>query len=147
MRPGAYSALPVLAGAGLLAMACGGRPATPPESQPAAWFTDRASETGLVFQHINGMSGQRYMAEILAPGVALFDMDNDGDLDIYVPQGYVLGGPSTTSRGRLYRNDLSPDGSLHLTDITDTSGMVANGYGMGVATGDFDNDGFVDLYL
>src|SRR5215510_12204378 len=147
MRPAAYMGLHVAATAAFI-LGCGGqRTDRAAEANAPAWFADRAAETGLVFQHINGMSGQRYMAEILAPGVALFDMDNDGDLDIYVPQGYVLGGPSTTSRGRLYRNDLSPDGSLHFTDITDTSGIVATGYGMGVATGDFDNDGFVDLYL
>src|SRR5262249_41223535 len=137
----------VLAGAGLLAMACGGRPVTPPESQSADWFTDRTAETGLMYQHVNGMSGQRYMAEILAPGVALFDMDNDGDLDVYVPQGYTLGGSSRSSHGRLFRNDLSPGKPLRFTDVTDASGLVAAGYGMGVATGDFDNDGFIDLYL
>src|SRR5215510_8443491 len=147
MRPAAYMGLHVAATAAFI-LGCGGqRTDRAAEANAPAWFADRAAETGLVFQHINGMSGQRYMAEILAPGVALFDMDNDGDLDIYVPQGYGLGGPATTSRGRLYRNDLSLDGSLHFTDITDTSGIVATGYGMGVATGDFDNDGFVDLYL
>src|SRR5215471_1978322 len=148
MRAAAYTALRVLAAAALISTGCGGqRPSPQAEPEASAWFTDRATEAGLVFQHVNGMSGQRYMAEILAPGVALFDMDNDGDLDIYIPQGYGLGSPATTSRGRLYRNDLSPDGSLHFTDVTDTSGLVATGYGMGVTTGDFDNDGFVDLYL
>jgi hypothetical protein len=148
MRPGAYTALRVLAATALIATGCGERRTTPPaEPDASAWFADRAAETGLIFQHINGMSGRRYMAEILAPGVALFDMDNDGDLDVYVPQGYLLGGAATSSHGRLYRNDLSPGGSLHFTDITDASGIVATGYGMGVATGDFDNDGFVDLYL
>src|SRR4029077_612730 len=58
-----------------------------------------------------------------------------------------LGGPSTSSHGRLYRNDLAPGAALHFTDVTDKSGIVATGYGMGVATGDYDNDGFVDLYL
>src|SRR4029077_16866782 len=58
-----------------------------------------------------------------------------------------LGGPSTSSHGRLYRNDLAPGAALHFTDVTDKSGIVASGYGMGVAAGDFDNDGFVDLYL
>ncbi len=148
MRPGAYTALRVLAAAALITTGCG-QPRTAPAAAPeaSAWFTDRAAEAGLDFQHINGMSGRLYMTEILAPGVALFDMDNDGDLDVYVPQGYALGGAQTTSRGHLYRNDLAPGKPLHFTDITDASGIVATGYGMGVATGDFDNDGFVDLYL
>jgi hypothetical protein len=148
MRPGAYTVLRVAATAALVSAGCGQprtAPATAPE--PSAWFTDRAAEAGLDVQHINGMSGRLYMTEILAPGVALFDMDNDGDLDVYVPQGYVLGGAQTTSRGHLYRSDLAPGTPLHFTDITDASGIVTTGYGMGVATGDFDNDGFVDLYL
>ena len=51
------------------------------------WFTDRGKDTGIDFVHVNGMSGQFYMTEIMAPGVALFDYDNDGDLDIYLVQG------------------------------------------------------------
>jgi hypothetical protein len=148
MRPGAYTALRVLAAAALITTGCGQpRPAPAAAPEASAWFTDRAAEAGLDFQHINGMSGRLYMTEILAPGVALFDMDNDGDLDVYVPQGYALGGAQTTSRGHLYRNDLALGKPLHFTDITGASGIVAAGYGMGVATGDFDNDGFVDLYL
>jgi enediyne biosynthesis protein E4 len=123
------------------------------------WFTDRAKESGLDFVHFNGMSGKFYQPEIMAPGVALFDFDNDGDLDLYVVQGQMLGTgqpllppPTGDSRsGRLYRNDLEikPDGTrvLHFTDVTSTSGITPRGYGMGVAAGDFDNDGFVDLYL
>jgi hypothetical protein len=148
MRPAAYTALRVAATAALISAGCG-QPRTAPAVAPeaSAWFADRAAETGLVFQHVNGMSGGLYMTEILAPGVALFDMDNDGDLDVYVPQGYALGGATTTSRGHLFRNDLAPGKPLHFTDVTDISGIVTTGYGMGVAAGDFDNDGFVDLYL
>ena len=121
------------------------------------WFTDRARETGLDFVHVNGMSGGFYMAEILAPGVALFDYDNDGDLDVYLVQGRMLGtrppiaqqGPARG--GRLFRNDLEvrADGTrtLRFTDVTEASGIDARGYGMGVAAGDINNDGCVDLYF
>jgi hypothetical protein len=108
------------------------------------------------------MSGAFLYPELMAPGVALFDYDNDGDLDVFIVQGQMLGktpisqaqpqpsGPLPL-RGRLFRNDLEvhPDGSrtLHFTDVTDASGIDANGYSMGGATGDFNNDGCVDLYV
>jgi len=120
------------------------------------WFTDRAEESGLNFTHVNGMSGKFYYAEIIAPGAAMFDYDNDGDLDIYLVQGQMLGASITPAaspplKGRLFRNDLvvNPDGTrtLRFTDVTEASGINARGYGMGVATGDFNNDGCVDLYL
>ena len=127
------------------------------------WFTDRAADTGLNFVHFNGMSGEFYYPEIMAPGVGLLDYDNDGDLDVYLVQGQMLGAGKTLRRallpppgplplkGRLYRNDLEihADGThaLHFTDVTDQSRVNAGGYGMGVATGDVDNDGCVDLYL
>ena len=133
------------------------------EADSADWFVDRAKEAGLDFWHFNGMSGGFYMAEILGPGVALFDYDNDGDLDVYLVQGQMLGAGKTLRdalfpprgpmplRGRLYRNDLEvhADGTrtLRFTDVTERSGIDARGYGMGVATGDFNNDGCVDLYL
>ena len=127
--------------------------------QPGEWFVDRAEETGLNFVQVNGMSGKFYYAEIIGSGAALFDYDNDGDLDIYLPQGQTLGaGWSTTALaelpprgGRLYRNDLvvNADGTrrLRFTDVTEASGLKSSGYGMGVATGDFNNDGCVDVYL
>src|SRR5262245_5605989 len=55
------------------------------------WFTDRAQQTGLIFTHFNGMSGEFYYPENMAPGVAMFDFDNDGDLDVFVMQGQMLG--------------------------------------------------------
>jgi hypothetical protein len=119
------------------------------------WFVDRARDVGIDFVHTNGMSGRFSMAEIMAPGVALFDYDNDGDLDVYLVQG----GPLSPSRSpaaslaaparfgdRLYRNDLA-NGVLRFTDVTAASGIESRGYGMGVATGDFDNDGRTDLYV
>jgi hypothetical protein len=137
-----------------LLAACG-RTSDPVAAPQREWFVDRARDTGLDFVHVNGMSGKLYMSEILAPGVALFDYDNDGDLDVYLVQGGSLPGPgardSGVEGGRLFRNDLTvgKDGArtLHFTDVTMPSGIVASGYGMGVAAGDFNNDGRVDLYL
>jgi len=119
------------------------------------WFSDRAEETGLHFTHVNGMSGKFYYAEIIGPGAAMFDADNDGDLDVYLVQGGSFESPAsrgaTSPGGRLFRNDLvvKPDGTrtLHFTDVTEQSGIRSRGYGMGVAAGDVDNDGCVDLYL
>ncbi len=124
------------------------------------WFVERAKETGLDFVHFNGMSGERYYPEIMAPGVALFDYDNDGDLDVYLVQGAMLGAKKTLKDAtyppagplgdRLFRNDLlvGADGkrTLHFTDVTGPSGINVTSYGMGVAAADYDNDGFVDLY-
>ena len=122
-------------------------------------FEDRATETGLDFVHFNGMTGGFYQPEMMGPGAGLFDYDNDGDLDVYLVQGELLGDgtplmplPEGQPPGdRLYRNDLEvrPDGTrmLRFTDVTAESGLPGGGYGMGVAAGDYDNDGRVDLYL
>ena len=139
-----------------------GRQAQPVAPKEQDWFVDRARESGLDFVHVNGMSGKLYMPEVLAPGVALFDFDNDGDLDVYLVQGRPLSSsaglesktrptPLGDLNGRLFRNDLrvNSDGTrtLRFTDVTRESGIVTPGYGMGVAAGDFNNDGWVDLYL
>src|SRR5436309_15574965 len=139
-----------------------------PQSSPKAlltasepeWFIERAEASGLDFVHFNGMSGEFFYPEIMAPGVALFDYDNDGDLDVYVVQGQMLGKgktlkdalfpPRQALKDRLFRNDLivNPDGTrtLRFTDVTEQSGINVQTYGMGVAVGDFNNDGWVDVY-
>jgi enediyne biosynthesis protein E4 len=141
------------------AAACGAPSQNPASSRDAKsvsesigdWFTDRAEQSGLIFTHVNGMTGKFHYAEIIGPGVALFDADNDGDLDVYMVQGGSLDGraasASPTSGGRLFRNNLSEQGVLTFTDVTDASGLTSHGYGMGVAAGDFNNDGCIDLYL
>ena len=128
-----------------------------------AWFAERAAESGLDFVHFNGASGKVYFPEIMAAGAALLDYDNDGDLDAYLVQNRMLdaGTPPSQAlvppraplplRSRLYRNDLqtADDGTPapRFVDVTAESGIVTPGYGMGVAAGDYDNDGWVDLYL
>jgi hypothetical protein len=142
-----------------IAVGCGRSRETAVAPEPQRdWFVERAAEAGLDFVHFNGMTGKLYVPEVLAPGVALFDFDNDGDLDVYLVQGSGLSaqGSGPAPEGfqfwdRLYRNDLkvASDGTrtLRFTDVTRESGIVAPGYGMGVAAGDIDNDGWVDLYL
>ena len=126
-------------------------------------FKEVAEQVGLKFQHYNGMTGKFYLPEITGSGAALFDFDNDGDLDVFLVQGNVLEPntqPASTlfpwrgaepPRGRLFRNDLTigKDGRRTLTyiDVTQNSGIVAHGYGMGAAVGDINNDGLPDLYL
>jgi len=132
-------------------------------SSPSSIFKEVAREVGLRFQHYNGMTGKLFLPEIMGSGAALFDFDNDGDLDVFIVQGNTLDPDSKAGdtlfpwrgseppRGRLFRNDLvvAKDGSriLKFTDVTEKSGIVADGYGMGVAVGDINNDGRPDLYL
>lgn len=99
------------------------------------------------------------MPEIMGAGAALFDYDNDGALDIYLVQGTVLdarkGAPQPLfpppagwkPGNRLFRNELMRTGHLRFTDVTEQAGLTSAGYGMGVATGDYDNDGFMDLFV
>jgi hypothetical protein len=119
-------------------------------------FREMAAEAGLNFHHLNGATGQHYMPEIMGPGVAVFDYDNDGDLDIYLVQGNRLDAsakllnppPAGWKPGnRLFKNLLAETGELRFVDVTEKAGVGHVGYGMGVAAGDYDNDGFVDLYV
>ena len=128
-------------------------------SPSSSIFKEVAQQVGLKFQHYNGMTGKFYLPEITGSGGALFDFDNDGDLDVFLVQGNVLD-PNTkaagtlfpwtgteTPRGKLFRNDLVVGRGISFTDVTEKSGIAATGYGMGVAVGDINNDGLPDLYL
>lgn len=130
-------------------------PPSPEDASPA--FVEVAADVGIDFVHYNGMTGQLYTAEVVGAGVALFDYDNDGDLDVYFGQGRSFDGdedrtpvlPPATAEptDRLFRNGLADTGELRFTDVTSEVGLHESGYNIGVATADYDRDGWVDLYL
>jgi hypothetical protein len=115
------------------------------EESPTFRFTDWTADSGLDFLHVTGASGEKYMIETMGAGAVFFDYDGDGDSDLYLVNGGVLPGFESTKpvRGALYRND----GSGRFSDVTLASGLDFEGYGMGAASADYDNDGDADLYV
>jgi hypothetical protein len=104
-----------------------------------------ASESGILWTHVNGRSAEMYLPETTGAGCAFLDYDNDGWMDVYLvnsgPCDFYA--PSQHLRNALYRNNR--DGTF--TDVTEKAGVAGNGYGQGVAVGDYDGDGFPDIYL
>jgi len=109
------------------------------------YFTDATSIAGIDFEHHDGRSGQRYFIETLGSGAAWFDYDQDGDPDMFFVNGANLVDNHSTAQptNKLYRNNA--DGTF--TDVTEIAGVGNTGYGFGCCAGDYDNDGFSDLYV
>jgi hypothetical protein len=120
--------------------------APPPPAASVANFIDIAATAGLTAQNIfGGLDTKKYIIETTGTGVAIFDYDNDGWPDIFLVNGTKLEGfpASQAPTNRLYRNNH--DGTF--TDVTAKVGLTATGWGQGVCVGDYDNDGWEDLYI
>src|SRR5215472_8475798 len=104
-----------------------------------------SSKSGISWVHVAGQSAEMYMPETVGPGCAFFDYDNDGWMDIYLvnsgPCDFYA--PPKPLRNALYRNNRNGT----FTDVTIAAGVAGNAYGMGVAVGDYDRDGWPDLFV
>ena len=112
---------------------------------PVVHFSDITEDAGIHFIHVNGAYGERLMPETIGSGAAFFDYDNDGDQDLFLVNfRYWPDHPGdVTPTQALYRND----GKGHFEDVSEAAGLDIEDYGMGVAVGDYDDDGWIDLFL
>src|SRR5215510_5429333 len=110
----------------------------------AIQFTDITAQAGITFKHV-ASPDKKYIVESMSGGVALIDYDNDGDLDIYFVNSLTVDLVKTKgkTRSELYRND----GNGKFTDVSAKAGVSDIGWGMGAAVGDYNNDGFDDIYV
>src|SRR6266404_3034792 len=132
----------------LVGICCGqqSKPSNSAPVKPIANFTDIAEKAGLTMQEIfGGVETKKYIIETTGTGVAIFDYDNDGWPDIFLVNGTTLAGfpAGQGPTNHLYRNNH--DGTF--SDVTAKAGLNATGWGQGVCVGDYDNDGWEDLYV
>jgi hypothetical protein len=119
--------------------------ARPPRNASWVLFHDVTHQTGITFRHTDGSSGRHYIAETVSSGLASFDYDGDGWIDIYFPNGAPLPGTNADKppRHALYRNL----GGWRFQDVSQQAGVAGTGYGLGATVGDYNNDGWPDLYV
>jgi enediyne biosynthesis protein E4 len=144
----------------LVLLACSARPAfgqgissrgvkPAPRGKPSgrpfpSRFTDVAKQAGLVHPVVyGGVDKKTYIVEVVGCGAAFLDFDNDGWLDVFVLSGTRLDGPPSGTTNRLYRNNRNGT----FTDVTEKAGLVRTGWASAVTVGDYDNDGFDDLFI
>src|SRR6266850_3453684 len=122
-------------------------PSRPQAEIPAAKFIDITREAGITFVHNNGAYGEKLLPETMGSGVAFLDYDNDGHQDLLFVNSAEWPWHITPAKApatmALYHND----GRGHFADVTPGSGLDASFYGMGVAIGDYDNDGRDDVFI
>jgi hypothetical protein len=117
----------------------------PPQAPPPVTFTDITREAGIDFVHVNGSTGEKLMPETIGSGAAFLDYDNDGDQDLLLVNSKWWPGEEREPTPTLafYRND----GHGRFTDVTAEVGLKITCFGMGAGVGDYDNDGWNDLYI
>jgi len=160
---GVFIALPLVLVAGTQVFRVQTPAARPPDTSPQRTegipankpgkFVDITAQSGVQFRYVASHGTRKYLLETMGPGVALFDYDNDGRLDLFVVNGAPLADPTPKGTipqktgpehwNRLYHQKT--DGTFE--DVTEKAGLQGVGYGMGVAVGDYDNDGYEDLYV
>lgn len=128
-------------------------PSPPPQAQSPVTFSDITSATAINFKRAPSFTSVKYLIEAVGGGVAMFDYDNDGRLDLFFTNSAALKSPMPKTEmpdkreanywNRLYHQ--KPDGTFE--DVTETAGLKGNGFSMGVAAADYDNDGYTDLFV
>ena len=125
----------------------------PPQAQSPVTFSDITSLTGISFKRMPSFTSLKYLIEAMGGGVAMFDYDNDGRMDLFFTNGAALKDPMPKTempdkRDAKYWNRLyhqKADGTFE--DVTETSGLKGSGFSMGAAAADYDNDGYMDVYV
>ena len=144
---------PLVVGLAAAFFLTGSAPSPEPRAATPARYSDRGRALGVTFQYRSSHTSRKYLIETMGAGVALLDYDNDGKLDIFLVNGAPI--PDPAPKGTVPRK-TGPDywdrlyhqrGDGTFEDVTERAGLQGVGYGMGVAAGDYDNDGHEDLYV